>query len=104
MLKYIGRRFVKLKGFLMVHSFMGACAPGLRMWGCTDVLSRTFPLQQLSLCFMFFFFYVLCVFENERRAGEMIFMIFCFVFLLFIASDRAAFLYLSVFTVSHFFF
>lgn len=52
-----------------------------------------------------FSFFMFCLFfENERRAGEMIFMIFCFVFLLFIASDGAAFLYLSVFTVSHFFF
>lgn len=65
----------------MVHSFMGACAPGLRAWGCTDVLSRTFPLQQLTLCFMVFFFFMFCLFfENERRAGEMIFMIFFFFF------------------------
>lgn len=53
---------------------------------------------------MFSWFFMFCFFENERRAGEMIFMIFFFCFLLFIASDGAAFLYLSVFTVSHYFF
>lgn len=54
---------------------------------------------------MFSWFFMFCFFENERRAGEMIFMIFfLFCFLLFIASDGAAFLYLSVFTVSHYFF
>lgn len=55
---------------------------------------------------MFSWFFMFCFFENERKAGEMIFMIFfvLFFFLLFIASDGAAFLYLSVFTVSHYFF
>lgn len=72
------------------------------MWGCTDVLDRTFPLQQLSLCFMVFLCFV-CFFENERRVGDTIFMIF-FFFLLFIASDRAALLHLPFFTVPHYFF
>lgn len=54
---------------------------------------------------MFSWFFMFCFFENERKAGEMIFMIFFVLFfLLFIASDGAAFLYLSVFTVSHYFF
>lgn len=73
------------------------------MWGCTDVLDRTFPLQQLSLCFMVFLCFV-CFFENERRVGDTIFMIFFFFFLLFIASDRAALLHLPFFTVPHYFF
>lgn len=50
---------------------------------------------------MFRGFFMFCLFfENERRVGDMIFMIF-FCFLLFIASDRAAF-HLSI--VPHVFF
>lgn len=108
MLKYTCRRFVKCKVFffffLMVHSFMGACAPGLRAWGCTDVLSRTYSLQQLTLCFHGFLCFVLFFWKWEKSWRDDFYDFFLFCFLLFIASDGAAFLYLSVFTVSHYFF
>lgn len=78
--------------------------PGLRVWKCRDVLSRTFPLQPLSLCFMVFFMFCL-FFENERSWSYDFYVFFVFVFfLLFIASDRAAFLHLHFSTVPHSFF
>lgn len=60
--------------------------PGLRMWGWADVLGRTFPLHQLSLCVMVFMLFCLS-FEMREKLEIMIFINFL---LLFIASVRAA--------------
>lgn len=64
----------------MVHSFMQVSVFGLRVWGCAGVLSRTFPLHQLSLCSVVFMF---CLFFEMREELKIRFLLILFFFFFF---------------------
>lgn len=80
---FSGVFFFLNSSFLCVAPLPGQNAPVLRR----SPLSCTFPQYLLSLYLMVLFLFLFL--ENERRAGDIIFINF-FLFLLFIASDRAS--------------